>query len=142
VGETELLLIDLGQGRNRLGGSALAQVYGATGRCAGRRRSGQALKAFFGASRQLNRAARSAARLPRPFRRRPVRHRLRNGFATHCGVSLDTRRPLLRPADERRRWQRAPADLLGRPRFETAVRALFNEELGAVIQIRRAERCR
>jgi phosphoribosylformylglycinamidine synthase len=28
VGETELLLIDLGQGRNRLGGSALAQVYG------------------------------------------------------------------------------------------------------------------
>jgi phosphoribosylformylglycinamidine synthase len=31
VGETELLLIDLGQGRNRLGGSALAQVYGVSG---------------------------------------------------------------------------------------------------------------
>ncbi len=26
-GETDLLLIDLGQGRQRLGGSALAQVY-------------------------------------------------------------------------------------------------------------------
>ena len=31
VGETELLLIDLGQGRNRLGGSALAQVFNQTG---------------------------------------------------------------------------------------------------------------
>lgn len=31
VGETELLLIDLGNGRNRLGGSALAQVHGRIG---------------------------------------------------------------------------------------------------------------
>ena len=31
VGDTDLLLIDLGQGKNRLGGSALAQVYNATG---------------------------------------------------------------------------------------------------------------
>jgi phosphoribosylformylglycinamidine synthase len=31
IGDTELLLIDLGQGRNRLGGSALAQVYGVGG---------------------------------------------------------------------------------------------------------------
>jgi phosphoribosylformylglycinamidine synthase len=30
-GETRLLLVDLGQGRNRLGGSCLAQVYGRTG---------------------------------------------------------------------------------------------------------------
>ena len=30
-GETELILIDLGQGSNRLGGSALAQVYGVSG---------------------------------------------------------------------------------------------------------------
>ena len=27
AGETELVLIDLGQGKNRLGGSILAQVY-------------------------------------------------------------------------------------------------------------------
>jgi phosphoribosylformylglycinamidine synthase len=31
AGETDLLLIDLGAGRNRLGGSALAQVHNATG---------------------------------------------------------------------------------------------------------------
>jgi phosphoribosylformylglycinamidine synthase len=31
AGETDLLLIDLGAGRNRLGGSALAQVFDATG---------------------------------------------------------------------------------------------------------------
>jgi phosphoribosylformylglycinamidine synthase len=36
AGETDLLLIDLGAGKNRLGGSALAQVFNATGdRCAG-----------------------------------------------------------------------------------------------------------
>jgi phosphoribosylformylglycinamidine synthase len=35
VGETELLLIDLGQGRNRLGGSALAQVFGDGGKMTG-----------------------------------------------------------------------------------------------------------
>ncbi|MDR1367402.1 MAG: phosphoribosylformylglycinamidine synthase, partial [Candidatus Accumulibacter sp.] len=31
AGETELLLVDLGEGRDRIGASALAQVYGATG---------------------------------------------------------------------------------------------------------------
>ena len=31
AGDTELLLIDLGRGKTRLGGSALAQVYGAIG---------------------------------------------------------------------------------------------------------------
>ncbi|MDQ6974924.1 MAG: AIR synthase-related protein, partial [Mariprofundaceae bacterium] len=31
VGDTDLILIDLGNGQNRLGGSALAQVYGVTG---------------------------------------------------------------------------------------------------------------
>ena len=31
AGESDLLLIDLGAGRNRLGGSALAQVFNATG---------------------------------------------------------------------------------------------------------------
>ena len=31
MGETDLILIDLGQGKNRLGGSCLAQVYQATG---------------------------------------------------------------------------------------------------------------
>jgi phosphoribosylformylglycinamidine synthase len=31
-GDSRLLLVDLGHGRNRLGGSCLAQVYGALGR--------------------------------------------------------------------------------------------------------------
>jgi phosphoribosylformylglycinamidine synthase len=30
-GDTELVLVDLGQGRNRLGGSILAQVFGQLG---------------------------------------------------------------------------------------------------------------
>ena len=36
AGATRLLLIDLGRGRNRLGGSCLAQVYSALGTSAGR----------------------------------------------------------------------------------------------------------
>ena len=41
AGDTELVLVDLGQGRNRLGGSILAQVFGAARRRgAGSRRSG------------------------------------------------------------------------------------------------------
>ena len=43
AGDTTLLWIDLGAGRHRLGGSALAQVYGQLGDdCAGPRRSGAA----------------------------------------------------------------------------------------------------
>ena len=91
VGETELLLIDLGQGRNRLGGSALAQVYGA--------QSGQLgdvvpdvdaslLKNFFGAIQALSRDGKILA----------YHDRSDGGlfatvcemsFASHVGVSLN-----------------------------------------------------
>ena len=49
-GDTVLLLVDLGMGANRLGGSALAQVYGALGKYVPDVVSTRMLRAFFMAS--------------------------------------------------------------------------------------------
>ena len=95
-GATRLLLVDLGGGRNRLGGSCLAQVYGRIG---ARRRTATTRRgcaAFFAAIVEL-RARGPAARLSRPLRRRPVRDAGRDGL-----------RRALRP--RRRAWRPAIAD--------------------------------
>ena len=141
VGETELLLIDLGQGRNRLGGSALAQVYGT--------QSGQfgdavpdvdaaLLKAFFGAIQKLNRDGKILA----------YHDRSDGGlfaticemsFASHVGVSLNLDGlcydPLMNDVDGSERFPQ----IAGRLR-DRIIAALFTEELGAVLQIRLADR--
>jgi phosphoribosylformylglycinamidine synthase len=54
AGETELLLIDLGQGRNRTGGSALAQVFKKVGTVPPDVDAPALLKGLFGAIQQLN----------------------------------------------------------------------------------------
>lgn len=54
AGETVLVLIDLGQGRNRLGGSALAQVYGQMGEACPDLDDPALFRAFFGAVQSLN----------------------------------------------------------------------------------------
>ena len=116
VGATELVLIDLGFGRNRLGGSALAQVYGVSGDLAPDAEA-TSLKAFFGAIQRLNREGKILA----------YHDRSDGGlfatvcemsFASHVGVALDL-------------------DGLG---DVSSLAALFNEELGAVLQIRQADR--
>ncbi len=53
LGETELVLVDLGAGRNRLGGSALAQVHGQLGDTAPDLDDPTKLKAFFAAIQEL-----------------------------------------------------------------------------------------
>jgi phosphoribosylformylglycinamidine synthase len=137
VGETELLLIDLGQGRNRLGGSALAQVYGVSGDLAPDVEPAP-LKAFFGAIQALNRAGKMLA----------YHDRSDGGlfatvcemsFCSHVGVSLNMDGlcydPLMNDVDGSERFPQ----IAGRLR-ERMLAALFTEELGAVIQIRREER--
>ena len=52
-GDTDLLLIDLGRDHNRLGGSALAQVYGQLGDKAPDVNAPQDLKGFFNAIQEL-----------------------------------------------------------------------------------------
>ncbi len=140
AGETELILLDLGAGRNRLGGSALAQVYGGTDN-----RAPDAdpllLKRFFAAIRKLN-----AEGLILAYHDRSdgglFAAVCEMAFAGHCGVSLNLDTlcfdPLMNDVDG---LERAPETVEGRL-FDRLIAALFNEELGAVLQIRRAERNR
>ena len=139
AGETDLLLIDLGAGKNRLGGSALAQVFNATGTDAPDVDDPVRLAAFFGAIQQL-----AAADLLLAYHDRSDGGLLaavaEMAFAAHCGVSLDMDGlcydPLMADVDGN---EKKP-NLLGGRSFEILVRALFNEELGAVVQIRRSDR--
>jgi phosphoribosylformylglycinamidine synthase len=114
-GPTRLLAIDLGAGRNRLGGSALAQVW--------RRVEGEVadvndpalLRAFFDAIQALNREGLILA----------YHDRSDGGlfatvcemaFASRCGIAIDL-------------------DSLG----PSPIASMFCEELGAVVQVRASE---
>jgi phosphoribosylformylglycinamidine synthase len=116
-GETDVILVDLGRGWCRLGGSALAQVYGTLGNDAPDVDEPETLKAFFAAVQQLNREGRILA----------YHDRSDGGlfvtvcemmFAARCGLALDV-------------------TAAGGTR--NAIAALFNEELGAVLQVRRVD---
>jgi len=139
AGETELVLVDLGGGRNRLGGSALAQVYGELGERAPDCDDPAKLAAFFEAVQKLNAAGRILA----------YHDRSDGGlFATLCEMAFAARAGVTVNLDNfaidaasldvdgnERELQALPAR-----RHERVLAALFNEELGAVLQIRRAER--
>jgi phosphoribosylformylglycinamidine synthase len=138
VGETELLLIDLGLGRNRLGGSALAQVHGVSGDVPPDADAGL-LKAFFGAIQQLNRDGKILA----------YHDRSDGGlwatvcemsFASHVGVSLNLDALCFDAlASDVDGSERRPELVAGRSQ-DRIIAALFTEELGAVLQIRVADR--
>ena len=117
-GDSDLLLIDLGGGRNRLGGSALAQAYAQTGTTTPDVDDAQALRHYFAVIQQLNADGKLLA----------YHDRSDGGlfatvcemmFAGRCGVALE---------------------LDATTASGGALAALFNEELGGVIQIRRADR--
>ena len=139
AGETDLLLIDLGGGRDRLGGSALAQVFNATGSEAPDVDEAARLPAFFAAVRRL-----AADGLLLAYHDRADGGLFATvcemAFAARCGVSIDTDGlcydALINDVDGN---EKRP-NLLGGRSFEKLMCALFNEELGAVVQIRRAER--
>jgi len=114
-GETDLMLIDLGEGRNRLGGSALAQVYGVTGKSAADVNSAALLKAFFEAIQALNQDGLLLA----------YHDRSDGGLFT----------TLLEMAFAARSGLDVRLDSLA----SDALSILFNEELGAVIQVRRSD---
>jgi phosphoribosylformylglycinamidine synthase len=138
--ETELLLIDLGNNQNRLGGSVLAQAYNSVAEHAPDVDPVQ-LKAFF--------------ELIRKWRQDDLilaYHDRSDGglfatlcemaFASKCGLSvmLDTVAYDLYMNDVDGLDKR-PDSLKGRFN-DMLFKALFAEELGAVIQIRRADRSR
>ncbi|HVL35387.1 MAG TPA: phosphoribosylformylglycinamidine synthase subunit PurQ, partial [Burkholderiales bacterium] len=136
-GETELVLVDLGEGRNRLGGSILAQVYSQLGEAAPDV-SPALLKGFFTAVQALR---------PRLL----AYHDRSDGglfatlaemaFAGHCGVTVWLDAIAFEPAaEEVDAFKRDAGEQLAGRLKDLALAALFSEELGAVLQIRAADR--
>jgi phosphoribosylformylglycinamidine synthase len=86
-GESILLLMDLGNSRNRLGGSALAQVHGLFGREVPDLDRPNQLKNFFNLVQELNRAG-----LIRAYHDRSdgglITTLCEMAFASHCGLNL------------------------------------------------------
>ncbi|MEH6562634.1 MAG: phosphoribosylformylglycinamidine synthase, partial [Marinobacter sp.] len=118
AGETDLILLDLAAGQNRLGGSALAQVYRSVGAVAPDLDDPEDIKAFFAVIQGLNADDKLLA----------YHDRSDGGlfvtlaemcFAGRTGVDIK----LDGLADDHSQF----------------ARELFNEELGAVIQVRRED---
>jgi phosphoribosylformylglycinamidine synthase len=111
AGDTILLLIDLGAGRNRLGGSALAQVFGRTGAQPPDLDDPARFAAFFAAIQQLNAATHLLAYHDRSDGGL-FATLVEMAFAGHCGLDIDI-------------------TALG----DDPLAVLFAEELGAVVQL-------
>ncbi len=140
AGETELVLVDLGQGRNRLGGSILAQVHAKFGTDVPDLDDAKLLKGFFGAVQKL-----AQENLLLAYHDRSDGGLFATvcemAFAGHCGVTLNLDAiafdALTEDVDGFRK--NAEEQLLGRVR-EQILKCLFAEELGAVFQFRAADR--
>ena len=113
-GETDLILIDLGRGQNRLGASILTQVYSKLGSQTPDVDDAEDLKAFFAVIQGLNADGHILAYHDRSDGGLLVTA-LEMAFAGHCGLNLYL-------------------DALAAESAELAA-VLFNEELGAVIQV-------
>ena len=119
LGETRIVAIDLSKGKNRLGGSCLAQVYKKLGNETPDVDSPEVLKGFFNAMQTLVREEKLVAY-----------HDISDGglfttvcemaFAGHTGVDIDLSNIPSKEAGDN-------------------ISVLFNEELGAVMQIRESD---
>ncbi len=137
--ESELILIDLGAGKNRLGASALAQVYAQVGNRAPDVDDANALKSFFMAVRQLARDHKILGYHDRSDGGL-LATLVEMMFASHVGVSIymDTLIFNEKETDVDDYDVTATSKKLGEN--DALLAALFNEELGAVIQVRKADR--
>ena len=114
--ETDLWLLDLGKGKNRLGGSALAQVLNQTGSVPADLDDAADLKQLFNFIQQGNQSGLILAYHDRSDGG-AITTLCEMAFASRCGLDIS-----LNVAIE-----------------EEAIAILFNEEPGAVIQIRRSD---
>jgi len=121
AGASVLILVDLGRGRNRLGGSILAQVYAQMGDTVPDLDDARDLKRFFEAVQALN-----CDGLLLAYHDRSdgglFATLCEMAFAAHCGLTLDL-----------------DAICVG-GKVERVLAALFTEELGAVLQVRAQDR--
>ena len=143
-GDTTLLLVDLGQGRNRLGGSMLAQVLGRFGHEVPDLDDAALLKALVAAVNELRAGGKILA----------YHDRSDGGlWAAACEMAFAGRQGLSLNVDilvtegdgiadsraehgDSKNW----AGQVGERRNELTLKALFNEELGVLLQVRREDR--
>jgi len=135
-GDTALILIDLGRGKNRLGASILAQVTQQLGDSVPDVDSPQDLKAFFVAIQQLNSDGKLLAYHDRSDGGL-FTTLVEMAFAGRAGVSVNLD-ILTMEGEHASDWGDAKnwATQVGERRNEMTLRALFSEELGAVVQVR------
>jgi phosphoribosylformylglycinamidine synthase len=140
AGDSVLIAIDLGRGKNRMGASIFAQVTQQVGDTTPDVDDPEDLKRFFNAIQSLNAQGKLLA----------YHDRSDGGlwatvcemaFAGHAGVSLNVDMLTLDPDHESdygdaKDWAKQTS---GR-RDDRTLRALFSEELGAVVQVRASER--
>lgn len=140
AGDTVLIAIDLGRGKNRLGASCFAQVMQQIGNETPDVDSAEDLKGFFNAIQRLNKEQKLLA----------YHDRSDGGlfatlcemaFAGHSGLSVNLDILTLEgehasDGGDAKNWTNQIAER----RNDMTLRALFNEELGAVIQVRAAEK--
>ena len=140
AGDTDLILIDLGRGKNRLGASSFAQAFKQVGDGCPDAPVADALKAFFDTVQGLNAAGTLLA----------YHDRSDGGlfaalcemaFAGHCGVEVDvdelcSEKIRLDVEDEG-----MPEPDMQDPRgySERIFNVLFSEEAGALLQVRRSD---
>jgi len=110
--ESEILLIDLGFGKNRMGGSCLAQVYNQIGRSTPDLDNPKLFASFFSVINKLNKEGLIDAYHDRSDGG-AITTLLEMAFASHCGLDIESSDPLSE---------------------------LFNEELGCVIQVSEAKK--
>ncbi|HET7266794.1 MAG TPA: phosphoribosylformylglycinamidine synthase [Oleiagrimonas sp.] len=114
-GDSDLWLLDLGGNRNRLGGSALTQAYNRSGGLPPTLEDPEQLKAFFNFIRDAREADTIKAYHDRSDGGAIVTL-LEMAFAGHCGLELQLEG-----------WA------------DATLRALFSEELGAVVQVAQSD---
>jgi phosphoribosylformylglycinamidine synthase len=141
LGDSALILVDLGEGRNRLGGSALAQVTQQIGDAAPDLADPALLAAAFGTVQRLAAQGLILA----------VHDRSDGGlfatlcemaFAGRCGVTVNIDMLTIDPhASDWGDFKIRPEQVAVQ-RNELTMKALFAEEAGVVLQVRQADRDR
>ena len=139
VGPTDLILVDLSEGRLRLGGSILAQVARQFGREVPDVEEPARLRALLSVIRQLAAAGRILAYHDRSDGGLWA-CTSEMGFAASCGVTLNIDVLAVDPLVQDAGDYRIRAAQLQARRTDAVLKSLFSEEAGCLIQVRRADR--
>ncbi len=139
AGETALILIDLGFGQQRLGASVFAQAFNQVGTTVPDITDAAALVSFFTILRKLAADGKILA-----YHDRSDGGLLATvcemAFAGHVGVSINLDMLTIDPVAEDWGDYKIKPEQIAVQRDEITLKALFNEEAGAVIQVPLAQR--